>query len=155
MRCLKRNKQKFWYCTPTDSQIVVRDSLGNETGQYIQIYDDPVEAMANISPATGVYQTEVFGDVENYDRVIVIEDPDFPITEDTVLFVDKTPTKTTVTTYRAQFVQAHTYWVQVTYFVPVYNYKVWRISKSLNHVAIAVKKVPVGKLDGETPYILS
>lgn len=154
MRCLKRNKQRFWYCNPNDA-VVCLDENGNETGERITTYDDPEEISANISPATGVYRTEEFGAVENYDKVILLEGTNWPIREDSVFFIDKEPTKTTANTYRWFFVNIHVgqRLAEVIVDIPVPDYIVWRISKSLNHTAVAVKKAKTVGYDGEEePY---
>lgn len=74
---------------------------------------------ANISPATGNAQSEVFGSLTGYDRVIVTDDMTCPIDEQTVLFIDKVP--------EAQN--------------PVHDYVVKRVAKSLNSISIAISKV--------------
>ena len=47
--------------------------------------------LANISQATGQSNTEQFGNLENYDKVIVTDDLNCPIDENSVLFIDKEP----------------------------------------------------------------
>lgn len=145
MKCLKRNKQPFYYCTiqlDEHGEAVTReivDEYGNLTGQYIVMYNSPVLAKANISPATGQSNTEQFGNLENYDKVIVIDDLNCPIDESSVLFIDKEPEYSTVTTYVPTAVTATT----ETVSVPVYDYTVRRVAESLNSISIAVKKVKV------------
>jgi len=100
MRCLERNKQTFYYCLldPT-KEVRMLDEYGNETGETIPYYDAHVSARANISPATGQSSVEQFGNLEGYDKVIVTDDLTCPITESTVLFVDKAPEYTNIETY--------------------------------------------------------
>lgn len=153
MRCLERNKRSFYYVNPTGDQIDVLDRNGNKTGERIQLYDSsPNMASANVSQQTGVYRTEEFGNLENYDRVIVTDDLNCPIREDTVLFVDKEPSRTAASTYRLLHSGARPIFVEDTYYVPVPDYVVWRVAKSLNHVAIAIKKVTTGPYGTEEPY---
>jgi len=170
MRTLKRNKQPFYYCLYKNTEIPgssaiagkavagisivgdrdvsenrIHDSYGNETGELIKAYDRPVQMYANISPASGLARTEQFGDLADYDKVIVIDDVNCPITESTVLFVDKEPEYSTVSTYEDSGVETilGSGLVEKTYPVPVYDYIVRRVAKSLNSVSIAIQKVTV------------
>lgn len=171
MRCLKRNQVPFWYCLykgtriPGDTSVAgeamagisatgdtvtdenrIYDEYGNETGESIPAYADPVKLYANISPATGLSQTEQFGGLENYDKVIVLDDTSCPINEQTVLFIDKEPEFTEAETY--EFTESETLFgadsvERKTYRIPKYDYIVQRVAKSLNSVSIAVTKVKV------------
>lgn len=120
MRALKRNKRTFWYCL-YGTEIELQDSDGNYTGETAIGYGEPVQVKANISPATGQSNMEMFGNLTDYDRVIVSDDLTLPIDENTVLFIDKTPTDG----------------------ARGYDYTVRRVARSLNSVAIAVRKVDV------------
>lgn len=122
MRLLKRNLRPFWYCIFT-GEVEQTDSDGNYTGETSVSYGEPVQCMANISPATGQSSQEMFGNLTDYDRVIVSDDTSLPIDENTVLFVDSTPT-----TGAGEY---------------GYDYTVRRVAKSMNYVAIAVKKVDI------------
>lgn len=118
-----RNDSPFYYCLYAD-KIPIVDEYGNETGENQVAYADPVKMYANISPASGAAQTEQFGNLENYDKVIVTRDMDCPINENSVLFIDKEP----------------------EYSLdgdPMYDYTVRRVAKSLNSISIAVRKVNV------------
>lgn len=121
MRCLERNKQCFWYCLYSDNEIVY-DEYGNEVGDPHVIYEDPVRMYANISPAQGYAQTEQFGNLADYDKVIVTDNMDCPIDEHTVLFVDKYPEYNTENDL-------------------MFDYVVRRVAKSLNSISIAIRKV--------------
>lgn len=124
MRCLKRNERPFWYCLYNGETEVV-DEYGNATGEPRPIYGEPVEMVANISSATGQSNTEMFGNLDSYDKVIVLCDMNCPIDEHTVLFIDKEP----------EFGFDG---------IPLYDYIVKRVAKSLNSVSIAIRKVDVG-----------
>lgn len=138
MKCLKRNQQSFYYCLYQGAERYV-DESGIESGEKIVLYDDAVPMQANISAASGYSQTEQFGHLDNYDKVIVTCDVDCPIDENTVLFIGKEPEYTTAETHK----QENDEWVSVEYQIPVYNYTVRRIAKSLNSVSIAISKVDV------------
>ena len=123
MKTLKRNQSKFWYCLYQGTEELRDDSL-NESGDERVIYSRPVLMTANVSPATGASVTEQFGNLENYDKVIVTEQVNCPIDEHSVLFVDKVP----------EYDPAQN---------PIYDYVVRRVARSLNSVSIAIRKVDV------------
>ena len=97
MRTLKRNKQKLYYCLYAGKAPII-DEYGNETSEYIVTYQNPDEMYASVSPAAGYTQANLFGNLTNYDKVIVTSWTDCPIDENTVLFLDKEPEFTSVTT---------------------------------------------------------
>lgn len=138
MKCLKRNQRPFYYCLYKE-EIPILDEYGNETGQTIVVYEDEVELSANISQATGQSNTEQFGNLENYDKVIVTDWIDCPIDENSVLFIDKEP-EWKDAEYNEQTAITVT---GATVKVPVYDYTVRRVAKSLNSISIAVSKVKV------------
>ena len=138
MKCLKRNQRPFYYCLYKE-EIPILDEYGNETGQTIVVYEDEVELSANISQATGQSNTEQFGNLENYDKVIVTDWIDCPIDENSVLFIDKEP-EWKDAEYNEQTAITVT---GATVKVPVYDYIVRRVAKSLNSISIAVSKVKV------------
>lgn len=145
MRCLERNKQTFWYCLYSGKYPII-DANGYETTDYVVTYEDAVEMKASISPATGISNTEQFGNLDSYDKVIVTDDLSCPIDENTVLFIDKEPEYTTV--YSHDVEEGNAFYaddtiVDETYSVPAYDYVVKRVSKSLNVISIAVSKVKV------------
>lgn len=123
MKALVRNKQKFHYALYVGSEPIV-DDYGNETGEPIIEYSEPVEMWANISPATGFSQTEQFGGLDSYDKVIVTDDLTCPIDEHSVLFVEKEPEHNLEDGL-------------------MYDYIVKRVAKSLNSISIAIRKVDV------------
>lgn len=123
MRALWRNKRQFYYCKYV-RKTVVYDENGYETGESRITYEEPVLAMGNISAATGAAQVEQFGNFTAYDRVIVLDDPKFPMDENAVLFLEKGP----------EFDSNGK---------PLYDYIVRRAARSLNSVSYAVSKVSV------------
>ena len=147
MRVLERNWRTFYYCQYIDDCIpddegtinYVTDECGNQNGEVIPRYSQAQEYRANISPANGTVQAEMFGDLEQYDRVIVTG-LDCPINEHSVLFIDKEPEYTDVTTHEYD---DEGELVEKTYPVPAYDYIVRRVGTSLNSKVIAVRKVAV------------
>lgn len=125
MRTLARNKIRIFYANYRN-KIPNKDEYGNMTGEYDIIYDNPVEIKANVSAARGEATTRQFGDDARYDRIIVLDDPAFPITTTSILWIDTPPeiaedgsTKTP------------------------HDYIVKQVATSLNSVSIAVSKVNV------------
>lgn len=143
-----RNDRDFWYCLlDPDVQHAVIDEDGNETGEIVPHYEEDVAMSANISPASGQAQTEQFGSLENYDRVIITRDMDCPIDENTVLFIDKEPEYSVLLTHKiieGNALYADDEVEEVEYELPKYDYIVKRVAKSLNNISIAVRKVEVG-----------
>ena len=145
MTNLKRNLRAFYYCLYSDSTPIL-DENGNETGENIVTYSAPVQMLASISPATGQSNTEQFGNLDNYDKVIVTTDMNCPIDENSVLFIDKVPDGTQVTTHTvtgSNALYGSDLIVSDSVEVPKYDYIVRRVAKSLNVISIAVRKVNV------------
>ena len=127
MRCLNRNKQTFYYA-PFLSITPVEDEYGNETGESKVLYGQPVRCEGNISAARGETVTRQFGEDVGYDRVIVMDDPDIPIDEYSVLWVDNSPMlKDMGDGHMKQ---------------DPWDYTVRKVARSLNSVSIAISKVP-------------
>lgn len=118
MRTMEINKQTFYYCPYVGSEMQ-EDEYGNLTGENAPSYGEATPLKGNISEASGRTSTEMFGVHLEYDKVIVMDD--CPLTELDVLFVDKEP--------------------EFDGDTPKYDYIVKLVSKSLNHTAIAIKKV--------------
>lgn len=117
MRCLERNKTEFYYALYNGKQPVTDDD-GYETGEYTISYSEPIKCKGNISQSTGRANTEQFGIDVSYDKVLVMDDVNTPIAEDSILWIDAAPTGK-------------------------HNYIVKKIAKSLNSVSIALSRVDV------------
>lgn len=125
MRTLTRNKIRIFYANYRD-KTPLKDEYGNLSGEYKVTYGNPVAVMANVSAARGESTTRQFGEDVSYDRIIVLDDPAFPIAETSILWIDTPPeiaedgaTKTP------------------------HDYIVKQVAPSLNSVSIAVSKVNV------------
>ena len=70
MRCMARNKSKFYYASYI-GETEITDEYGNSTGEYNLSYEKPVEMFGNVSAAQGEIQSRQFGESESYDKVIV------------------------------------------------------------------------------------
>lgn len=88
MRMARRNMQTCYYALYRGT---VEDYEGGyQTGTHAE-YEKPVRITANISPARGDVVTRQFGDDDQYDRVIAVEDRDTPIDEYAVLWIETMP----------------------------------------------------------------
>ena len=121
MKCLERNKVPFHYALFKE-KIPIKDEYGNETGEYRVVYEEPVLMKANVSSATGEAQVEQFGNSITYDKVVISDDINSPINENTVLCVDVSPT----------FDEDGNL---------LYDYVIKKVAKSLNTISYAISKV--------------
>ena len=125
MRCMARNKTKFYFASYTGETEIV-DEYGNRTGEYEISYSNPNECFGNVSAAQGEMQSRQFGESVSYDKVIVLDDKNTPIDEYAILWVDTLPhlneDGTTDTPH---------------------DYIVKRVARSLNGVSIAIQRVNV------------
>ena len=128
MRTLHRNKIRIYYANYRN-KIPLKDEYGNFTGEYKITYGNPVAVMANVSAARGESTTRQFGEDVSYDRIIVLDDPAFPIAETSILWIDTLPKITDDGSTNTP-----------------HDYIVKQIAHSLNIVSIAVSRVSV------TPY---
>lgn len=133
MRCLERNKRVFYYAAYVRQEEIV-DEYGNATGQFSVTYTNPEKMSGNISAAQGEVQNRQFGDSETYDKVIVLDCPDCPIDEYSILWIDKIPeldeSGALMLDDNGEVVTPHDYIVK-------------KVARSLNSVSIAVSKVVV------------
>lgn len=122
MKIMERYKSGFWYLLCNGSTPVL-DEYGSEIGAKV-LYGEAVPMRANVSPAVGTAQVEQFGSSVDYDKVILTDETDCPMDENTVLFLDKKPE------YGADG-------------APLYDYRVKRVAKSKNFVSYAVGRASV------------
>ena len=125
MRTLARNKIRIYYAN-YHNKIPIRDEYGNLTGEYQITYENPVAVMANVSAARGESTTRQFGEDVSYDRIIVLDNPSFPIAETSILWIDTLPEIAEDGTTNTP-----------------HDYIVKQVAPSLNSVSIAVSKVTV------------
>jgi hypothetical protein len=118
MRSLERNKQIIYYALYEGKEPVL-DEYGNETGEYEILYSSPIVLRINVSAARGESSTRPFGDIEKYDKVLMTDDLNVPISETSILWIDSLDTE------------------------KPHDYIVKKVAKSLNSVSIAVSKVNV------------
>ena len=127
MRCMVRNKSKFYYASYIGETEII-DEYGNGTGEYKISYGNPVKKFGNVSAAQGEMLSRQFGESVIYDKVIVLDDINAPIDEHSILWVDNLP-------HLNEDGSTET----------PHDYTVKGIAKSLNGISIAIRKV---KVDG-------
>ena len=125
MRCMVRNQSKFYYALYIGS-TEIKDEYGNGTGEYEVSHSHPVIAYGNVSSARGETQVRQFGESESYDKVIVLDNPNAPINEYSILWVDTLPHLNDDGTPNTP-----------------HDYIVKKVAKSLNSVSLAIRKVQV------------
>lgn len=116
MRMLSKNKVPYWYALYLET-VKVLDDDGRYTGTQEIKYSEPIKAYGNISASKGDAYVAQFGTAIDYDAVLCVDDTE--IDENSILWVGTNPTET-------------------------YNYRVKRVSRSLNGTAIAIKKIDIG-----------
>ena len=123
MRTQVINRTPFYYAL-YEGKTAEIDEDGFYTGEDAPSYEEPVlYTKANISAARGTSETEQFGNLDNYDRVIVTSDMSCPINEDSILWIDEADTS------------------------KPHDYIVKRVAKSKNGISLAVAKVKVSESD--------
>ena len=115
MRDLQRNKQTVWYSL--QNVTLDEDEWGNKVD--IKGYGDPIEIKMSVSANKGSVSAQAFGADLNYDREMSTHDMGCPIDEFTRLWLDGRATTDT------------------------HNYVVVAVSKSLNCIRYAIRRVDV------------
>lgn len=123
MKTLDRNCRTFYYALYTGMTDVV-DSSNYKTGEKTKTYGTQTAMKANISPARGATDLEIFGEDLNYTRTICTDDVNCPITEESILWIDTAPCDHLGVPYP-------------------HNYVVTQIAKSINNIMYAIRKVDV------------
>ena len=125
MRCMVRNQTKFYYALYIEKKELT-DEYGNFGGEYEVTYGEPIQAFGNVSSAMGETRVRQFGESESYDKVIVLDNPNTPIDEYSILWVDTLPRLNDDGTTDTP-----------------HDYVVKRVARGLNSVSIAISKVNV------------
>jgi hypothetical protein len=117
MRLLARNLRTFYFSLYQGEEEII-DEDGNSTGEFEQSYSEPILSQGNISASRGEASSEMFGLSLNYNKVLMINGIDSPISETTRLWIENQPTES-------------------------HDYIVVQVAKSLNSTSFAIKKVDV------------
>ena len=123
MRDLLANTKRLWYSVYKGKQPII-DENGDFTGEYIESYGEPVAFRANISPAKGSSEADVFGASITYSKTISTANMNLPIDEYSLIF-DKEPERKEDDTVDFEKAQ----------------YEVVAVARGLYHVKYAIKKL--------------
>ena len=80
MRCMVRNKRKFYYASYIKTNEIT-DEYGNDTLEVRTIYSSPTLLRVNVSANVGESLVDVFGSKTDYSRTITIAGTECPLTE--------------------------------------------------------------------------
>lgn len=119
MHTLNRNCQKVYYALYKGIEDQY-DKDGNQTGEPLINYEEPVQIFLNVSAARGNTDVELFGINLNYTKTLVTHDVNCPISENSILWIGIIPEKD----------------------IP-HNYIVVKVAKSINSIAYAVREVDI------------
>lgn len=133
MKTLIRNKIEFYYAL-FERKVPKIDEYGNNTGEYEVQWQKPLKYLANISAAKGETSTMQFGESENYDRVIVMDNNSPNIDEYTVLWVDTIPKLDSNGLLLLN---------EDSSVVTPHDHIVKKVARSINSVSVAISKVNV------------
>ena len=64
------NTVYVWYSNVLQDDVELKDGNGDYTGEYGTLYSKPVRIRANLSPAHGSAEDEVFGLSVNYTKIL-------------------------------------------------------------------------------------
>ena len=120
MKTQKRNQTTIYYANyVSTSDVTSTDEWGNTimSGEKQASYTEPTAIDLVVSPATGITAEELFGDLSNYDRILVTE-KGCPINENSLLWIERSADEP-------------------------HDYVVKKVSRSLNFVAYAISRVEV------------
>lgn len=86
MRDLKRNQTKITYRLYLGKEQKL-DKNGCRTGTYIPKYGEETELYLSVSANKGDYSMQQFGSLLDYDRTMIISDPNCPIDENARVYI--------------------------------------------------------------------
>lgn len=86
VRDLKRNQTKITYRLYLGKEEKL-DKNGCRTGTFVQKYGEETELLISVSANKGDYSQQQFGSLLDYDRTMIISDPNCPIDENTRVYI--------------------------------------------------------------------
>lgn len=118
MRNLQRNTVPVYFKKFTGNREIL-DEWGNPTGSFTPEYGALELTQLCVSPNRGSAEEDAFGSLADYDRVMSTSDPNCPINENSILWLDGADTG-----------EEH-------------NYVVLRVAPWKNSTTYAVKRVTI------------
>lgn len=126
MRCLGRDRQRVFVGRFLRTEPVTDG--GKLTGRNQPVYEQPAEFWPTVSVVRGEAQGDYFGQRVDYDLTLTVDDPDFPVSEADVLWVDADPGDAEEEGYPAP-----------------HDYIVRRVARKGGFAVIAAKRVDVNR----------
>lgn len=115
MRTLRKNARLVHYAALL-SEVNAKDEDGNITSEKVRIYADPQPVWLNYSAERGESIVAQFGEMRNYDLVIITTPEAFPVDESTAVWVNSNPQQ-------------------------MHDYRVVRVSDSINVRQVLIRRV--------------
>lgn len=115
MRNLKKNQRTLYYASFIDVNPI-KDEWGNDTLEVESIYGEPTSLKINYSPNVGEIDTQIFGNVTSYSRVLSFTGATCPLKEKDRLWINKEVTEDA-------------------------NYEVLKVADGLNSFLIAIGEI--------------
>lgn len=115
MQLLNRNKQLIQYTTYSGSMSATKDTNGDYTGEYTETYSALKSIMGYVTASKGEAMEQMFGKDLDYDKILYVP-KSCEIDEYTLLWLNASSSASN-------------------------DYIVTKVAESLNHKAIAIKKV--------------
>ena len=127
MRLLERDRRLILIAR-FEALVQQKDDQGRLLGRYETNRSEQEAVMCNVSAAKGQTDTQIFGQACDYDKTIIIDDPDFEVNESSVFWID--------TTIEIEVDDKGIH----RFSKDPHDYVVAKIARTPNVVAIAVKK---------------
>lgn len=135
MRSLERDKRLVLVSFYVEKRACVDDE-GRLTGRHEVVRTEPMPLLCTVSASKGTAENSAFGIDLDYDRTLVIDDPDYPIDEASVLWIDNVPEQ------EPSAGEDEAFGRDLSGGRP-HDYTVTRVARSQNCVAVAAKRVEV------------
>ncbi len=87
MRDLQRNQIPVTFRQFLKNEEII-DEDGNSTAAYSPVFGEEQQLLMSVSANKGDYSEQMFGDVLDYDRTMLISDPKCPINENSRVMID-------------------------------------------------------------------
>lgn len=115
MKLMNRNKKTLAYrLYMKDTKVV--DENGFRTGERDILYSDKQYVKAMIGKPSSFIYLEPYGNIEDYDRILLFDDMTLPFDENTIFFIDDVEGES-------------------------HDYEVFRVRPTLTILAVMVRKV--------------
>lgn len=136
MRTLDRDRRWILVARFEGIEAAIDDE-GRYTGQNMPKRSPQAPLLASVSAAKGTAENSQFGQSLDYDRTVIIEDPDYPIDEAAVLWIDSCVYGTLLEKGFFDGIESD------EYVGEPHDYLVKKVARTANYTVLAVKHVEV------------